>query len=395
MLLKKKWLSLLLLMIFSLVVVSCSGEETETIPDIKDAVKRSVVDVHRLNTIYIKDGDVFIMGENNNGQLGVGDFETHEGVQNISAQFNLGSDDEIIQVSLGEYHAMALSQMGKVFIWGHNAYGKLSLPGSDSKSTPVDITDNFDLNENETVIFIEAGRDHNGLITSEGRVFTWGANAYGQLGNGLTLNPWESVVYEPSEITFILEEEDFIIDLEFGNNHSLALSYMGQAFVWGSNEENQLGVEDTEVHSPMSINTALAIPDVKVSAISVGYDHTGILTDEGRLFVAGDNAFNQLGLTGMVSSDGFEEITDAFNDETIVGLNFGHNSSSVMTEDNVYVFGYNFNYQLGLETNASVSTPRLLENTAFANKAIDRIFIAKEVYAILYEDGDIETYGPF
>jgi alpha-tubulin suppressor-like RCC1 family protein len=285
--------------------------------------------------------------------------------------------------------------MGKVFIWGHNAYGKLSLPGSDSKSTPVDITDNFDLNENETVIFIEAGRDHNGLITSEGRVFTWGANAYGQLGNGLTLNPWESVVYEPSEITFILEEEDFIIDLEFGNNHSLALSYMGQAFVWGSNEENQLGVEDTEVHSPMSINTALAIPDVKVSAISVGYDHTGILTDEGRLFVAGDNAFNQLGLTGMVSSDGFEEITDAFNDETIVGLNFGHNSSSVMTEDNVYVFGYNFNYQLGLETNASVSTPRLLENTAFANKAIDRIFIAKEVYAILYEDGDIETYGPF
>jgi alpha-tubulin suppressor-like RCC1 family protein len=395
MLLKKKWLSLLLLMIFSLVVVSCSGEETETIPDIKDAVERSVVDVHRLNTIYIEDGDVFIMGENNNGQLGVGDFETHEGVQNISAQFDLETNDEIIQVSLGEYHAMALSEMGKVFIWGHNAYGKLTLPGSDSKSTPVDITDNFDLNENETVIFIEAGRDHNGLITSEGRVFTWGANAYGQLGNGLTLNPWESVVYEPSEITFILEEEDFIIDLDFGNNHSLALSYMGQAFVWGSNEENQLGVEDTEVHSPMSINTALAIPDVKVSEISVGYDHTGILTDQGRLFVAGDNAFNQLGLTGMVASDGFEEITDAFNDETIIGLNFGHNSSSVMTEDNVYVFGYNFNYQLGLENNASVTMPTLLENTAFADKAIDRIFIAKEVYAILYEDGDIETYGPF
>jgi alpha-tubulin suppressor-like RCC1 family protein len=395
MLLNKKWLSLLLLMILSLVVVSCSEEETETMPDVKDAVERSIVDVHRLNTIYIEDGDVFIMGENNNGQLGVGDFETHEGVQNISSQFDLGTNDEIIQVSLGEYHAMALSQMGKVFIWGHNAYGKLTLPAGNSELTPVDITDNFDLNNDETVVFIEAGRDHNGLITSDGRVFTWGANAYGQLGNGTTLNPWESVVYQPSEITFDLEEDDFIIDLDFGNNHSVALSYMGQAFVWGSNEENQLGVDDTEVHAPMSINMALAIPDVKISAVSLGYDHTGILTDEGRLFVAGDNAFSQLGVSGMVKSDGFEEITDAFNDETIVALNFGHNSSSVITDENIYVFGYNFNYQLGLETNASVSVPTLLENSAFADKAIDRILIAKEVYVIVYEDGDIETYGPF
>ena len=392
MLLKKKWLTLLFLLVLSMVIVSCSGDETETVATIEDAVELSTVDVHRMNTIYIDQGEVFIMGENNNGQLGVGDFDAHEGAQNITSQFDLSDDDVIVQVSLGEYHAMALSQKGMVFIWGDNTYGKLTLPDGNNESEPVNITDNFPLDTDEMVVFIEAGRDHNGLITSEGRVFTWGANAYGQLGNGQILNPWEGVLYQPSEISFDLEEDDFIMDLDFGNNHSVALSNMGQAFAWGSNENNQLGfiALDTAM-----VHTSLAIPDLVVSDISVGYDHTAVLTTEGRLFMTGSNAFNQLGVDEGVMSNGFIEITDAFNDEKIVGLQLGHNASSVMTEDNVYVFGYNFNYQLGLETNGTVKTPTILENPAFENKKIARIFIAKEVYVILYEDGDMAPYGPF
>lgn len=394
MLLNKKWLTLLFLLVFSFVIVGCSGDQTETIPAVKDAVDTRHIDVHRLNTIYIEDGDVFIMGENNNGQLGLGDFDAHEGVQNITDAFDL-TDDEIIQVSLGEYHAMALSGQGKVFAWGHNFYGKLALPAGDDQATPVDITDQFDLQENETIVFIEAGRDHNGVITSEGRVFTWGANAYGQLGTGENLNPWEGTVYEPALIAFDLEEDDFIVDLDFGNNHSSARSYMGQAFVWGSNEMNQLGIADTEVYAPISINTALPMANPVIVDISVGYDHTGLVTDQGRIFMAGDNALDQLGVTDINMSDGFVELTDAFTGKEVVGLELGHNASSVISTDGIYVFGFNFNYQLGLETNVAVPTPRLLENSNFQDKAIDRIYIAKEVYVILYEDGDIETYGPF
>ena len=394
MLLNKKWLTLLFLLVFSIVIVGCSGDQTETIPAVKDAVDTRHIDVHRLNTIYIEDGDVFIMGENNNGQLGLGDFDAHEGVQNITDAFDL-TDDEIIQVSLGEYHAMALSGQGKVFTWGHNFYGKLALPAGDDQATPVDITDQFDLQDNETVVFIEAGRDHNGVITSEGRVFTWGANAYGQLGTGENLNPWEGTVYEPALIAFDLEEDDFIVDLDFGNNHSVARSYMGQAFVWGSNEMNQLGIDDTEVYAPSLINIALGIDNPVIIDISVGYDHTGLVTDQGRIFMAGDNALDQLGVTGINMSDGFVELTDAFAGKEVVGLELGHNASSVISTDGIYVFGYNFNYQLGLETNVAVPTPRLLENSNFQDKAIERIYIAKEVYVILYEDGDIETYGPF
>ena len=403
MLKRKNIFVLLLLMLFGISFVACSTDTTdeptmEEIPEIEDVVAQYKVDVHKLNTIYILDGKVYTNGENNNGQLGVGDFLVHEGVQDITDHFALEAGDEIVSVGLGEYHAIALSKNGEIFSWGHNAYGKLALPAGLSQSTPVNITDEFELNDNEMIIYIAVGRDHNAVITSEGRVLTWGVNAYGQLGNGESVNPWEASVYMPQDITehFELEENDFIVKIDLGNNHSAALSYEGRVFVWGSNEFGQLTLEEDQVLSPTEITDSFTIGDAMIIDISLGYDHTGVLTDDFRVFVFGNNSLNQLGVIDVLYSEEPLEITDQLTDAgNIIRLSFNHDSSAVIGENNIYVFGYNFNYQLGLETNSTVATPTILVNDNFEDKDIMDFIIAKEVYVVVYEDETVMLYGPF
>jgi len=401
----KRYTLIFMLFLAGIAFVSCNTEETstemttETMETIEDLVVHQKADVHRENTIYVEDGVVFTKGENGNGQLGVGDFDEHDGFQDITANFTLEEGDEIIALGLGEYHALALSQEGQVFAWGHNAYGKLTLESGPNQYHPINITDEFALDEGEIIINIVVGRDHNGVLTSEGRVFTWGVNAYGQLGIGEKTLPWEGVVAEPQDITdrFNLADDDFIIKLDFGNNHSGALTYQGHVFLWGDNELGQLGIDEEEKLEPYDVTTMFGLADDQIVDLSLGYSHTGVLTEGDRVFVFGDNSLGQLGVGDDVdnTSDPME-ITESLSQAgDILHLRFDHDSSAIIGEDEVYVFGYNFNYQLGLDTNATVYEPTLLTNDLLEPEAIVDVVIAKLVYLIIYEDGNIMSYGPF
>lgn len=68
-------------------------------------------------------------------------------------------------------------------------------------------------------------------------VYTCGSNLNAQLGIGTTEDI--KVVYEPQQIKKI--ENERIISISTGSNHSLALSIDGRVFGWGSNEKHQLG----------------------------------------------------------------------------------------------------------------------------------------------------------
>lgn len=396
---KKKIMLFLVFFIF-IVVAGCSnGNETtnENQTSIIEEVTTSIeafdyenkeVAVHRQNAIYIDDGQVFTKGENRNGQLGNGSFTDSDSFVDITEHFNLQTNETIISVDLGEYHALALSSEGRVFAWGHSAYAKLGMVLTEDQNTPMDITSEFNLNDGEEIAYIEAGRDHNGVITSAFRVFTWGVNAYGQLGIGQTTNPWEDVVEGPQDITEMFSSA--VVKLDFGNNHSLALTENGDVYAFGDNALNQLGSSFDQALSPTNISSLF---DGDVKDISVGYDHSGVLTESGKVFVFGDNQFRQLGMTGINMSDGPMDISDEFTN--VLDIEFGHNSSSVSTETGVYVFGYNFYSQLGLSHSEVVNGPTMLNDSDFGSKTISRILIAKEVFALIFEDGSTEVHGPF
>lgn len=132
------------------------------------------------------------MGANLGGQLENGD-SSHKDQPlpiEITDRFNLNSSSErVVNLQAGNgsvgstAYVLSLTNVGHVFAWGINEYGQLGdgSGGTDyaysgSKSSPVDITDYFDLSDGEMVKRIMVGRESSSYATTNfGRVFGWGA----------------------------------------------------------------------------------------------------------------------------------------------------------------------------------------------------------------------------
>jgi hypothetical protein len=102
---------------------------------------------------------------------------------------------------------------------------------------PVDITKNFQFIDNEVAIAISSTGTRSGALSSNGRLFTWGDNSNGGLGN-----------YEYTDLFIPTEINDFF-DLTDGESiesfqvgwHSFAITSLGRMFTWGSSLRGELG----------------------------------------------------------------------------------------------------------------------------------------------------------
>jgi alpha-tubulin suppressor-like RCC1 family protein len=127
---------------------------------------------------------------------------------------------------------LALSRSGNLFTWGSNFYGQL---GNNIKfedqNTPYNITSQFKLYENETIIDAEFGYEFAVAITSAGRVFTWGSNVNDSLGDD------DSVFsrIQPNEITsfFKLTSVEKVVSINVGRNSTYAITNLNNIYKWG------------------------------------------------------------------------------------------------------------------------------------------------------------------
>jgi uncharacterized repeat protein (TIGR02543 family) len=326
---------------------------------------------HYNSSVLTSTGRVFTWGNNGNGQLGDGTTTTKYTPTEITSQFVLGAEETIISMSLGEQHSSALTSTGRIFTWGGNKYGELGDGTSNAwndQLTPTEITNHFNLGLEETIISINLGHSHSSALTSTGRVFTWGYNNHGQLGNGTTVDQ-----YTPIDITsqFNLDLGETIIGINVGPFHSLAFTSIGKVFTWGLNDKGQLGDDSTtDKNTPTEITTHFNFGlDETIISINLGYSHSSAVSSIGRVFTWGNNYSGQLGDGTTTDRTTPTEITSRFNldaGETIISINVGiSHSSALSSTGRVFTWGYNNYGQLGDGTTTTKYTPEI--NVATSN----------------------------
>jgi alpha-tubulin suppressor-like RCC1 family protein len=172
-------------------------------------------------------GRVHTWGFGAKGQLGHGDLLFQAEPKLLEAL----EDINVVDIFSSESYMAALSKEGCVYLWGSNEKGVLSVNVTQSVlSVPSLLTDL------SGIVHLACGVSSIAAVTREGAVFTWGKNSEGQLGHGGE----EDTIQPPKQVAKLAGTR--IVGLAADNNYTIAWSDRGQAFSWGSNRNNRLGI---------------------------------------------------------------------------------------------------------------------------------------------------------
>jgi alpha-tubulin suppressor-like RCC1 family protein len=356
---------------------------TDSSGNISDEVKRDIIVENSTLSIvpnisksakhngYVSSaGSVYMWGLNTSGQLGDYTFIDKKVPVDISSWFNLPSNEKINFLSLGDQHTSALSSAGRVFIWGANSNGQLGNGTRYPYIEPNDITANFYLQKNERIINLVMGGASSYALSSFGRVFSWGKNDFGQLGNG------ESTIDSllPVDISskFKLDSNDIIIGISMGSVHSSAISYRGRVFTWGQNGNGQLGNGDQRnFQDPNEITSKFKLlNDEIIVRISVAGSSSFALSSSGRAFAWGAEYVPGGIANKILPSDITNKFTISNNDKIIIINPF----SAISSSGRVFTWGQNGYNEITNKFNLSSIDKIKIINTGFALSTLGRLF---------------------
>lgn len=173
------------------------------------------------------DHTLMAWGANGNGQLGDGSYTSTSSPVKVSSLLS-----NVVQVSAGWKHAVALTSDGKVWTWGNNSEGAI---GNGVTST-IGVTTPFQVPGLSNVRIVSAGDRFTGVLKSDGTVWTWGAmnndTQFGQLGTGVFAG-------SPSPVQVVGLSN--VINYTARDYHDLAVKSDGSVWAWGSGGNGELG----------------------------------------------------------------------------------------------------------------------------------------------------------
>ncbi|MFC5471295.1 immunoglobulin-like domain-containing protein, partial [Cohnella suwonensis] len=223
---------------------------------------------------------------------------------------------------------MALKSDGTLWAWGDNDYGQLGDGTTTRRYTPVQVLSG--------VQAIAAGARHSLALKSDGTLWAWGDNSVGDLGDGTTIDRHTPVQ--------VLSGVQAVASRGF---HSLALKSDGTLWAWGDNAYGQLG-DGTTINSSTPVQV---LSDVQ--AIAAGFNHSLAVKSNGTLWAWGDNDWGQLGDGTMTRR--YTPVQVLSGVQAVAGG--GAHSLALKSDDTLWAWGYNGDGELGDGTTTNSITP--------------------------------------
>ena len=223
-----------------------------------------------------KDDTVYGFGSNNSGCLG---FNHNERIAEPTLIPELCSKN-ISCVYRGQSHMIARNHNNEIYCWGHNTCGQLGI--GIHKQFMIYSAKLNDYLTQKSIVEISCGSNHSLGLTSSGEVYAWGDNDHGQIGCGST-NKFHS---KAVKLSFF--NNNRVKSICCGSNHSVAITSQGKIFAWGDNGYGQLGIGsiDDLVNVPREVDlTSLA--HTRVNSIVCSKFSTYFLTLDKTIYFYG------------------------------------------------------------------------------------------------------------
>lgn len=316
------------------------------------------------------------------------------------------------EVTATKNNVAVIAENGDLYIWGKNEYGNVGCGNTEFQEKPVKVLEN--------VAHVEMNDTNTAALTTDGEVYCWGLNTNFQVGNGgwtqeykpvLIMRGVKQMSMGDSSCGALLENGDLYtwgnpnengtasdqIKPVFvaGNIESFQLSLLkggavtkdGDLYMWGINWGGQVGIGDEEPHlTPVKVME-------NVATLSLSDTTTSAITKKGELYIWGENGYGQTG-TGTMSRTGVFEPTFIMSHAKNVywspGVNQVHGAAVAETGE-VYMWGANDNAQLGDAMSTRMESLIRVSNLLPGNAK--ELVLSENNTAVIMENGDLYLCG--